>query len=374
MNRLITAVLATFATLTLSAQTPAIAPPVLPLIAHYTYWPVQFVQFVGDELPYSMIELDVDSTSSKHPLLYVTLTDRATGKRIHYSDNDALIASATAQGDEAHKTSIAYEGADAEAVGAATTVRFTMANEKPLQWRFVQGSDISEQGSGLNPFPTSKIPIFAYRELGSLAGEGTALQIGDTVSTAAVWTEYSHPPYFVPYRGAETQSAHLLLFTPGHENWKITTSPAALTAGATWELDEEHGNHRSIHIDKVDGTHITVTSTDRSQADVHCTLDATRDGDTWKINQVRFSPIHDGEKHALTLQFATPLSTAADTTQLTLLTGKKKSIATGGVAATGDSSTHTLTLSFGNPAWLAGKTITEQETVADQNIVLTAHP
>ena len=374
MNRLATAILLTFATLTLSAQTPTIPPPVLPLIAHYTYWPVQFVQFVGDELPYSMIELDVDSTSSKHPLLYVTLTDRATGKRIHYSDNDALIASAIAQGDEAHKTSIAYEGADAEAVGAVTTVRFTMANEKPLQWRFVQGSDISEQGSGLNPFPASKIPIFAYRELGSLAGEGTALQIGDTVSTAAVWTEYSHPPYFVPYRGAETESAHLLLFTPGHENWKITSSPTALTAGATWELDEEHGNHRSIHIDKIAGSNITVTSTDSSQPSVHCTLDATRDGDTWKVNQVRFSPVHDGEKHALILQFATPLSAAADTTQLTLLAGKKKSIATGTITATGDPSSRTLSLSFSTPAWLAGKTITEQESVADQNIVLTAHP
>ncbi len=373
MKRL-TAALAAFASLALSAQTPAITPPILPLIAHYTYWPVQFVQFVGDELPYSMIELDVDSAGSKHPLLYVTLTDRTTGKRIHYSDNDALIASATAQGDEAHKTAIAYEAADAEAVGAVTTVRFAMPDGKPLQWRFVQGSDISEQGSGLNPFPASKIPIFAYRELGALAGEGTALQIGDTVSAAAIWTEYSHPPYFIPYRGAETEGAHLLIFIPGHESWKIASSPTTLTAGATWELEEEHGNHRSIHIDKVDGAHITVTSTDRSAPSVRCTLDATRDGDTWKIDHVRFSPVHDAEKHGLTLQFATPLSPAADNTQLSLLAGRKKTIASGTIAATGDPSAHTLTLSFSNPAWLSGKSISEQESVAGQSITLTAHP
>ena len=74
------------------------------------------------------------------------------------------------------------------------------------------------------------------------------------------------------------------------------------------------------------------------------------------------------------MQFATPLSAAADTTQLTLLAGKKKSIATGTIAAAGDPSARTLSLSFSTPAWLAGKTITEQESVADQNIVLTAHP
>jgi len=74
------------------------------------------------------------------------------------------------------------------------------------------------------------------------------------------------------------------------------------------------------------------------------------------------------------LQFATPLSAAADTTQLSLFAGKKKSIATGTITATGDPSARTLTLSFSNPAWLAGKTITEQESIADQNVILTAHP
>ena len=373
MKRIAAAFVA-FASLALSAQTPtvpSIAPPVLPLIAKYSYWPVQFVQFVGDELPYSMIELDVDNTNSKHPLLYVTLTDRATGKRIHYSDDDGLIATATAQGDEAHKTAIAYEAADTDAVGSASTVRFTMPDGKPLQWRFVQGSDVSEQGSGLNPFPGSKIPIFAYRELGALAGEGTALQIGDTVSTAAVWTEYSHPPYFVGYRGAETESAHLLIFTPGKESWKVVSAPATLAAGASWELDEEHGNHRSIHIDKVDGAHVTVTSTDRSQPSVHCTLDATRVGETWSIDRVRFSPIRDGEKHSLTVQFSTPLSVVAENTQLSLVAGKKKTIASGAVAGSAD---RTLTLSFNTPAWLSGKTITEQGSVTQESFTLTANP
>ena len=377
MNRIASTLATVFlATGALHAQTapaPAIAPPLLPLVTTYRYWPIQFVQFVGPELPYSMVELDVDPGAGKQPLLYATLVDRATGKRIHYTSDDGLIAAATGAGEEAHKAAIAYEAADTENVGSISTVRFTMADGKPLEWRFVQGSDISEQGSGLNPFPDSKIPIFAYREQGAVAGEGTALKIGDTVSTAAVWTEISHPPYFVAYRGAETESAHTLVFLPGQQTWTITSAPATLTAGATWELDEEHGNHRSIHIDKADGAHLTVTSTDRFQPGVHCTLDVTRTGDTWSIDHARFSPVRDGEKHAFTLQLATPLSAATDHTELILIAGKKKTIANGALAASA-APNHAFTLTFSNPAWLNGKSMTEESTVTSGKVSLSAHP
>ena len=377
MNRiastLATVLLATGAIHAQTAPAPAIAPPLLPLVTVYRYWPIQFVQFVGAELPYSMVELDVDPGAGKQPLLYATLVDRATGKRIHYTSDDGLIASATALGEEAHKTAIAYEAADTENVGSISTVRFTLPDGKPLEWRFVQGSDISEQGSGLSPLPDSKIPIFAYRELSAVAGEGTALKVGDTVSTASVWTEISHPPYFVAYRGAETSGAHTLIFLPGQQTWTIKSAPAALTPGATWELDEEHGNHRSIHIDKVDGAHLTVTSTDRLQPSVRCTLEVTRTGDSWSIDHARFSPIREGEKHSFTLQFATPLTATTDHTELTLIAGKKKVIANGALAG-GAAPGHALTLTFSNPVWLNGKSMTEESTVANGTVSLSAHP
>ena len=360
----------------LRAQTPAavpLSPPVLPLVTSYRYWPVQFVQFVGPELPYSMIELDVDAGAGKQPLLYVTLTERTSGKRIHYTPDDGLVASAASLGEEAHKTAVAFEAADTENPGSISTLRFTMADGKPLEWRFVQGSDISEQGSGLNPFPEAKIPIFAYREQGALAGEGTALQVGGTVSTAAVWTEYSHPPYFIPYRGAVSEGAHTLVFIPGQQTWTITSAPAALTPGATWELEGEHGNHRSIRIDKVDGTHLSVTTTDRFQPGVRCMLEVTRTGDSWTIDRARFSPARDGDKHALTLQFATPLSMTTDHAEVDLVAGKKKTIASGLVAAN-KTPEGGLTITFTNPAWLNGKTMTEASVAAKGAVSLSAHP
>lgn len=355
-----------------SAASVAIAPPILPLVAHYRYWPVQFVQFVGPELPYSMIALDIDPGVGKHPVLYVTLTDRATGKRVNYTSDDALVAAA-GPGEEVHKAAITFDAADTENPGSISTLRFTMADGKPLEWRFVQGSDISEQGSGLNPFPDSKIPIFAYREQGALAGEGTALQVGDTTSTAAVWTEYSHPPYFIPYRGAETEGAHTLVLLPGQQTWTIASAPASLTPGATWELDEAHGDHRSILIDKVDGAHLTVTSTDRYQPGVHCTLEVTLAGDTWSIDRARFAPVRDGEKHPLTLQFTPSLAAATDKVEMTLIAGKKKTIAAG-VLAGNAGTDHTMTLSFTSPAWLNGKKMTEESAATKGTVILSAHP
>jgi len=361
------------ATYAQSAGPAAIAPPMLPIMTSYRYWPVQFVQFVGPELPYSMIELDVDPGAGKTPLLYVTLTERAAGKRIHDASDEGLIASATAQGEEAHKAAIAFDAADTENPGSISTLRLTMADGKPLEWRFVQGSDISEQGSGLTALPEAKFPIFAYREQGALAGEGTALQIGGTVSTAAVWTEYSHPPYFIPYRGAETESAHGLVFLPGKQTWTIASAPASLTPGATWELDGEHGNHRSIRIDKVDGANLTVTSTDRFQPGVRCTLEVTRAGDAWSITRARFSPVRDGEKHGLTLQFATPLASNSEHVDLSLIVGKKTTIASGTIAQA-DTAGHPSTISFSTPTWLSGKIITEESMITPGVVTLTAHP
>ncbi|HEX4156491.1 MAG TPA: hypothetical protein VHY48_12845 [Acidobacteriaceae bacterium] len=355
-----------------TAASPAIAPPILPLVVNYSYWPTQFVQFIGPELPYSMIELDVDPGNGKHPLLYATLTDRATGKRVHYTDDDGLIASAAAVGEEVHKTALAFDAADTDNPGSISTLRFSMPDGKPLEWRFVLGSDISEQGSGLNPFPDAKIPIFAYREQGGLAGEGTALQVGDTVSTASVWTEYSHPPYFIPYRGAETEGAHVLIFIPGEEKWTIVSSPVALTVGATWELDGDKGNHRSIRIDKVDGPQLTVTSTDRFHPRVQCTLEVTREGDAWNIERARFSAMNGGEKHALTIEFTPALGPATEKTAVELIAGKKKTIATGALAP--DAASHALTLSFSNPAWLNGKTMAEGSVISNNSVSVTAHP
>lgn len=350
-----------------------IGPPTVPFIVSYTYWPQQFVQWPAANLPFSMVLLNVDPRP-KQPVLDLTFVDRISNKRVHYTNNDAVFSAVQATGEEVHKTAMAYDAADNDNVGGTTSLRLTLADGEPFQWRFVQGSDMSEQGSGLTAMPGSRIPIFAYRELGALAGEGTALQIGNTASPAEVWQEYAHPPYFIPYHGAETASAHTLVFAPGTETWKVTSAPSSLAAGASWELDDSRGNHRTIRIDNIEGTHLVATVTERLRPATQYVIDATRAGDTWTLNSIRFSPRLEGEKHCLTLDFKTPLSLTPATTQFILVAGKKTTLAAGSLSATTTASDVALTLTFTDPKWLTGASMHEEVQSLPTQVSLDAHP
>ena len=248
-----------------------------------------------------------------------------------------------------------------------------MADGKPVQWRFVQGSDISEQGSGLTPLPTAPMPIFAYREQAAVAGEGTALQIGDVVSAADMWKEISQPPYFIAYHGALSLGAHTVAFIPGKTVWTITASPAALTAGSKWELDSDAGNHRTLTIDKAEaaseGTHCLITGSDRFAPSAKFTLDATFVGSRWNVASVRYAPVREGEKHSATLMY-TPSG------DVSLVIGKKQTIASGKLAPTGGATDRTLTLDFATPTWAHGKIMVEETQPPHQHRswTIAAHP
>lgn len=346
-----------------------VAPPTTGLLVSYQYWPVQYVQWVGAELPYSMIELDVDN-GAKQPLYNVVLTDKA-GKRVAYANTDGLVMSAKAQGMEAHKTQIEFEAADAQNVGAASTLRMSLADGKPLQWRFVQGSDVSEQGAGVTPLPQMPMPIFVYREQAAVAGEGTALQVGDAVSTAEMWKEISKPPYFVAYRGAMSLSAHTAMLTPGNESWTITASPKELKAGNTWEMDGAQGDHRTLRIEKTDGTHFIVQGKDKFRPGVAFVLECSRVGDGWSIERARYAPERDGEKHFLSMQFTAPLTATSTESTVDMMIGKKAKLATATVALAGDAADRTSTITMQAPVWAKGKSVVA-ETKASATAMSTA--
>ena len=355
-------VLASLAAISLCAQTsnlpaaaPSIAPPIVPIRTVYRFWPLQFVQFVGAELPYSMVMLEVDPAGKK-PALVLTLTDRATGKRVHYAETDALVAMEGAAGEESHKAAMAWEPADAEAVGAVSTVRLTLADGKPLEWRFVQGSDVSERGGGMTPLPGSKVPVFAYREQAAVAGEGTALSVGGVASPASVWTEISQPPYFVAYHGAMSENAHTLVFVPGMTDWTVKSAPVSVAAGGSWELDGARGEHATVRIDRVDGTQVTMTATDAYEPGVQRTIEATRGVDgSWSIVRERFSPVKDGVKHSMTMDFAAPLNAGVDSDKVTV--SAKKTVLGTGIVTGGKEGA--MTLVFSDPAWMKTIPVTE---------------
>ena len=72
----------------------------------YRHWPEQFVQWIGPELPYTMIELYVDPGSGATPLYEAVLTERATGKRVHYSNQQQMVDLDKRSGADAYLTSM----------------------------------------------------------------------------------------------------------------------------------------------------------------------------------------------------------------------------------------------------------------------------
>lgn len=350
------------------AQAPAsatIPPPTPGLLLEYHYWPEQFVQFVGTELPYSLIEVDV-APAGKTSIVDVTLTMRADRKRLHYTNSDVVAAAAAAQGMEAHKVNLAWEEADTQTVGSTSTLRMSLADGKPLEWRFVQGSDISEQGAGVTAIPESPIPILMYREQAGVAGEGTALKVGNVTSAADVWKEISQPPYFIAYHGALSLSAHTLVLGAGKEAWTVARGPSSLAAGGVWELAGVGDRRRVLKIVKADGAHVTLEISDTAFPSIHATMEATRTADAWQVDHIRFAPDKAGDKHFVTVGL-----TASD---LDVTVGKKAKIATASLAVTGETADRTTTVTMQTPAWAKGKTLSEESMDTPASLTTISHP
>jgi len=326
----------------------AIAPPVTGLLVKYSYWPEQFVQWVGPELPYSMVELYADATG-KSPVYDAVLTDRATQKRVHYSNVQAVADAGRMRDGEGYLAKMDFVRPDAPGVGAVYTLKFTTHEGKPVEWRFVQGSDVSERGSGMNPEGEIKVPVLAYREQGGLAGDGTALQVGDGVSVADVWKEVSSPPYFVAYHGAITLGSTIAVLAGGDEEWTVARAPSALAVGSAWKLTAADGRVRTLTVEKATGSEYTIGVDDGGHA-AKQTMDATHDASGWSIQRVHYVPVSGGEAHAFSVVF-TPALTAAGTSNVDFVVGKKTKIATAQIVTAAG----TVDLTMKSPDWAKGK-------------------
>lgn len=294
----------------LGAQTAPSA-PTLPLAGvYYRYWPEQIVQWVGPELPYSMIVLNIDDRT-KQPIYDVQLIPRAEGKPVRYTNSAQELAIDQASGFDVHQVAMQFDGPSDPEKGAQYMLRFNTEKGTPVVWQFVLGTDVSEQGSGLSPVP-APIPILMYREQGGLAGEGTALQVGGVTSTADVWKEIAQPPYFVPYRGALSSGVHILTFAPVDSAWK---------SGAQ-SLTDAHGRTLSLAT-SADG----ATMTDNALA-----VSASYALTSGSVTRVTFTPSGVKGTHTVTLQFS-PAFAPSTRSSFDVIVGKKTKIAAGSVQA-----------------------------------------
>jgi hypothetical protein len=326
----------------LSAQTtPAAASsPTLPLAGvYYRYWPEQIVQWVGPELPYSMIVLDIDDRA-KQPIYDVQLIPRAQGKPVRYTNSAEELAIDQASGFDVHQVAMQFDGPSDPEKGGQYMLRFNTEKGTPVVWQFVLGTDVSEQGSGLSPVP-APIPVLMYREQGGLAGEGTALQIGGVTSTADVWKEIAQPPYFVPYRGALSTGVHILTFVPGDKSWKLDAQSLTDSSGRTLALATS-----------ADGATMTDKALDVSESY------ALSSG---SISRVTFAPSGVKGSHSVSLQFSPALAPGSQSS-FDVIVGKKTKIAAGSVQESAGPAI-TDTWSFTSPDAVKSLTARASETL-----------
>lgn len=325
-------------TMGLPAQTHT-AP--LPLAGvYYRYWPEQMVQWVGPELPYSMIVADIDDRG-KQPIYDVQLIAKTGGAMVRYTNSAEELAIDQRAGFTVHQVAMQLDGPAEPATGAQYLLRFDTETGTPVVWQFVLGTDVSEQGSGLSP-TGAKIPIVMYREQGGLAGEGTALKIGNVTSVAEVWKEIAQPPYFVPYRGALSVGVHMLTFVPGSSVWKEN--------GTT--LTDEKGQSLA-EVKNGD----TVELTDKSLGTVESYTTAGGG-----VSRVSFGPVGGKVEHTIRLEFSPALTTGSKSS-VEVIAGKKSKVASGSVEASsapGDGVADTW--SFSSPEGLKGTSATATAT------------
>jgi hypothetical protein len=332
---------------------PVLPPPMAPEQIIYRHWPEQFVQWIGPELPYTMIELYVDPGSGATPLYEAVLTERATGKRVHYSNQQQMVDVARRSGADAYLTNMQLDRPANAGTGATYLLRFVDHAGQPVSWQWIQGSDMSERGGGSSP-AGSEPPVLMYRGRSAVAGEGSAIKIGNTVSTADVWTEISQPPYFVAYHGASSEDVDFAVFAGAGQQWTTVSGPKTLAAGAEWKLKSQDGLGCSLRVQAMNGDHATIRETDDHLPGRTIAIEATWTNGAWSIEKMHYSAAEADANQGLTISFAPGATAGGAQSKFEVIVGRKTRIASGTVH--GDSTRPRVGWEFKDPDWLRGKT------------------
>jgi hypothetical protein len=349
-----------------SGESP-LPPPIAPEQIAYRHWPEQFVQWIGPELPYTMIELYVDPGAGTTPVYDAVLTDRTTGKRIHYANQQQMVDIDKRSGAEAYLTTMQLDRPANEGKGATYLLRFVGHAGEPVSWQFIQGSDISERGGGSSPAGVDP-PVLMYRERSAVAGEGAAVKIGNKVSVADVWTEISQPPYFIAYHGAMSQNVDFAVFAGAGQQWTTVSAPKNLAAGAEWKLKGQDGLGCTLRVESLAGDHATIVDSDDHLPGRTVTIEGTLNNGAWSIEKLHYAAAgadaNQDANQGLTISFAPGATAAGAPSKFEVTVGKKTRIASGLVHV--DQEQPRVGWEFKDPQWLRGKTAWVNSAVVSQ--------
>jgi hypothetical protein len=230
--------------------------PLLPLQIEYEYVPSYFMQWLPGHSKYSQIEASFSDAEAQ--IITLVLTEKTSGRRVNYCNSEARVKALTNAGEAARIAKIDYRTSNKLGQLPAHEFAFTDEQNQPVRWRFTMAAPVSEQGAGLTPQENGAGWVLIYRDLGTAAGAGTAVQIGDQTITADAWTEISSPPYFIAYRGVYADGIGIAVILPVEEKWRVAASPADLKTGAKWTFENERGQTKNFQVTEASGDELTV--------------------------------------------------------------------------------------------------------------------
>jgi hypothetical protein len=331
--------------------------PALPLIVHYEYIPHYFVQWLSDHPQYARIEAAV--TESKPPVFNLTLTEKGSGRRVNYCNSEARVKTLAPAGQEARLTKIDYRATNNFGQLPSHEFSFTDERGQAVRWRFTLAAPVSERGAGLTEQEGGAGLMLIYRELGTAAGEGAAVQIGAKVSEAEPWSEISAPPYFVAYRGAYSDGIGIGALFPGQESWRVTAAPRELNEGAQWTLTCDRGRTRQWRVTAKRGAELTI-----QEAGQALTLQARQTATGFALRSITLASRSKTMRISFTPELDPAASSAAPISFQIDLNGHNK-IAHGSVAVEKRGAATNFRWQFKAPDWAKSRALTSTVTLND---------
>ena len=336
-----------------SAALPAIG--AIPLVLQYEFFPKYYSQNLSGNSQYSKIEGYVDDASGQSKVRLV-LTENKTGKETYYTNDQAGFRILKAQGLDAVMTPIDFVKPASSLQNVTAGFGFRDRGGQPIRWRFVYAYSVSPMGGGPTPAPGQPGLSLIYRNQGTVAGAGAAVQVASKVSEVQVWKEISQPPFFVAYQGFYTEGLNVGKFVPLQQTWQLPAIQPG-TIPAAWELSNAEGQKQSFSAKRSEnGSWTIATRQPGSRSDLEMNVIPGKDG--YKLVSLTASQ----DKHRMLVKFKQPLlidKGASGQADFQVELDKQK-LSQGRVTATENADGLSLEWQFKSPDWAKARVIHEQ--------------
>ncbi|MGI8638773.1 MAG: hypothetical protein ACR2MG_02315 [Pyrinomonadaceae bacterium] len=327
--------------------------PVVPVIVESGQSSLFFRQWFSGDPHYAEINAFVGAGDK--PVLQLVLIEKDR-REVFYVNHEARVKELTAESKEAYFVPVDFKKIAGD-VDAQPTYGFGFEDKhkQKVLWRFTPASRPSERGSGLTPLAGVPGLRLLYRNLGTLAGAGTSVRIGDKEFEAEPWTEASAPPYFIAYRGSFTDGLDFGELRTGEENWRVTVCPKEFKEGESWEFAAAAGRKRAFRIASRRGEELQIEESADLSNTAKLALLVRQTSNGFAIRSIE----RKGKTGGLRISFAPELSLSAPgetTFQIDL--GKQKNIAGGTISIEKQGEAVLLKWQFKSPDWAKNKKLT----------------